>query len=147
MLVGFTGTRRGLTPHQARSVLSLLADLRATKILHGACQGADRDVHELANGLLREMYPSMPEQYRWAIEHCGPGDVVHPMPPSTVKPNPQIWRNHKIVERCDVLIACPGEALEVLRSGTWATIRYARETLVPQYRCLPDGVIIAPEGA
>jgi hypothetical protein len=37
-------------------------------------------------------------------------------------------RNHDIVDCCDILIAMPCENKEVLRSGVWATIRYAKKT-------------------
>lgn len=40
---------------------------------------------------------------------------------------PFIKRNHDIVDACDVLIACPETNKEVQRSGTGATIRYARK--------------------
>ena len=38
-----------------------------------------------------------------------------------------IERNHDVVDTCDLLIAMPNTELEVVRSGTWATIRYARK--------------------
>lgn len=39
---------------------------------------------------------------------------------------PYLKRNHDIVDYCDILIACPRTSNEEMRSGTWATIRYAR---------------------
>ena len=36
-------------------------------------------------------------------------------------------RNHNIVDASEILIACPAQTEEVIRSGTWATIRYARK--------------------
>ena len=36
-------------------------------------------------------------------------------------------RNQDIVDSCDILIAFPATETEDLRSGTWATIRYARK--------------------
>jgi predicted Rossmann fold nucleotide-binding protein DprA/Smf involved in DNA uptake len=39
----------------------------------------------------------------------------------------ELERNHLIVAACDVLNAAPLQDEEILRSGTWATIRYARK--------------------
>jgi hypothetical protein len=36
-------------------------------------------------------------------------------------------RNRDIVDNCDLLIATPKETTEVLRSGTWSTVRYAKK--------------------
>jgi hypothetical protein len=36
-------------------------------------------------------------------------------------------RNHDIVDQTDFMIAAPFTESEVLRSGTWSTIRYARK--------------------
>ena len=36
-------------------------------------------------------------------------------------------RNHNIVDSTDMLIGCPKEMQEQLRSGTLATIRYAKK--------------------
>ena len=40
-------------------------------------------------------------------------------------PRPYLARNRDIVDASDLMLACPAEQQEVLRSGTWATIRYA----------------------
>lgn len=141
LTIGFTGTRDGMTEAQEEAVKDLLLHLGATRLLHGACHGADRQAHRIAIGMFRDLYPARPEQLYWAEQHIAPGDTIHPLPASDVKPNPEIWRNHKIVDRADVMIAAPASPIEILRSGTWATIRYAKQTEVKCYRCLPDGTI------
>ncbi len=40
---------------------------------------------------------------------------------------PYLERNRDIVDASEVLIACPSTREEVMRSGTWATVRYARK--------------------
>jgi hypothetical protein len=49
-------------------------------------------------------------------------------------------RNTEIVKACDVLIATPKEQDEVLRSGTWATIRRARKYDKKLAVIFPDGM-------
>ncbi len=46
-------------------------------------------------------------------------------------PAPPLERNHSIVNVTERLIATPKEMEEVLRSGTWATIRYAKKMRKP----------------
>jgi hypothetical protein len=54
---------------------------------------------------------------------------------------PHLERNRKIVGATEVLVNCPGEAKERLRSGTWATIRYARKAGRPVRLVLLDGAV------
>ena len=42
-------------------------------------------------------------------------------------PRDYLDRNKDIVNNCDLLIAAPKENTEVLRSGTWSTVRYAKQ--------------------
>jgi len=48
-------------------------------------------------------------------------------------------RNHKMVDSAGVLLATPKEDHEVLRSGTWATIRYAYKKNKQVVLVWPDG--------
>lgn len=59
-------------------------------------------------------------------------DVVH-------EPRPPLERNRDVVDASDVLLACPGGMAEEQRSGTWATIRYARKAGKPVVIVWPDG--------
>lgn len=52
---------------------------------------------------------------------------------------PPLVRNHDIVDSTELLIACPKEQVEVLRSGTWATIRYARKKEITVWLIDPEG--------
>jgi hypothetical protein len=51
-------------------------------------------------------------------------DVVH-------DPRPPLERNLLMVDRAQLLLAAPRSSVEERRSGTWATIRYARRVGVP----------------
>jgi hypothetical protein len=59
------------------------------------------------------------------------------------EPKPYLERNHDIVDETTILIACPnGE--ERMRSGTWATVRYARQRILNHEGQLT--IIISPSG-
>lgn len=49
-------------------------------------------------------------------------------------------RNHDIVDCSDILITCPKEDVEQLRSGTWATIRYAKKSNKKTIIIYPSGI-------
>ena len=60
----------------------------------------------------------------------------------TPRGNTSEWllaRNRRIVASVDELVACPRGFTEELRSGTWATVRYAREAGIPRTIIWPDG--------
>lgn len=129
--LGFTGTRNGMTRSQRRAVIghldrwSLKYDL--LEVHHGDCIGADSDFHDLCTQF-------------WGKELRV---VIHPPVDSsrrawksyqkqiTLSPVDFIKRNHDIVASVDGMLAAPAESQEILRSGTWATIRHARKTGVP----------------
>jgi hypothetical protein len=143
MRVGFTGTRRGMTPEQWMAVHSLLQQWKVTSAIHGACHGADREFDQLVRHLhplvFMHLRPSNPSQAEWARrQQYGPLD---PHRVSVYPEAPPLVRNRAIVSVSDRMIATPGTATEVMRSGTWATIRWARRV----GRCLwlvwPDGLV------
>lgn len=132
MIVGFTGTRRGMTDEQAHTVRQYLLAWRPEEVHHGDCVGADEQFHNMAQGEARVViHPPVEPAYR---AHCdGHNTVIRP-------PRPYLDRNQDIVDASDALLATPKEHSEVLRSGTWATVRRAREAGL-------DLVIINPKGA
>lgn len=115
--IGFTGTRRGMTPRQQEKLKALLPE--GCCFHHGDCIGADAQAHEIARQkrCTLILHPCTIIGQR---AYCPRADVVH-------LPKPPLTRNRDIVEAVDWLIAAPATAHEVLRSGTWATIRYARK--------------------
>jgi hypothetical protein len=114
--IGFTGTSQGMTMAQWGALYLALERVRGT-LLHGDCVGADAQAHMVARGrgLRIEVYPPTNGKARANMA----GDVVHPAAP-------YLKRNRAIVDSCDVLYAAPYSLVERLRSGTWATVRYAR---------------------
>lgn len=133
MILGFTGTRRGMTPAQRAALPAVLATLPG-RVLHGGADGADKEFHRfiVAAGMPNdgiEIYPTGHRcgwiGYDWFLH-----DLMSPL-----------VRNRIMAERCDHLLACPAEPDEQLRSGTWATVRYARKADKPITLILPDGMI------
>jgi hypothetical protein len=129
--VGFTGTSNGMTEQQKHVVARLLR-YSPIELHHGDCVGADADAHAIA-------------------EHQGLRIIGHPPVKFTKRawcrfhekrePKPYLVRNHDIVDETDVLIACPNSTVEIIRSGTWATIRYARRIGRIILIVYPDGRI------
>lgn len=121
MIVAFTGTRRGMTRYQHECLFQSLTMLRDEIFAaqHGDCIGSDAQFHTicLAFGIQVEIHPCNIPGLR---AHC-----QHSVAES--RPKPPLERNRVLVDTSEVLIAAPFEAEEVLRSGTWATIRYARK--------------------
>lgn len=56
-------------------------------------------------------------------------------------------RNHDIVDEVDMLIATPKEYDEQLRSGTWATVRYAEKKDKTIIFIYPDGTMKAKKSS
>lgn len=115
-----------MTGSQARRVRLLLVEARregARSFRHGCCVGADEEAATIARSLGYELvgYPGRPvgDPKRSTIRN----DVEYPVP--TVK-SPELARNRRIVDDSGRMIAAPREPAEILRSGTWATVRYAR---------------------
>lgn len=134
MKVGFTGTRRSMTEAQGEKLIDLLTYYRAEEFHHGDCVGSDAQAHDL----VRQHFPSIriithpPTSPRFRA-NCR-GDASEP-------PREYMSRNHRIVDISGVLIATPAEAQEILRSGTWATIRYARKVRTPRGIINPNGEV------
>ena len=123
MKVGFTGTGKGMTDRQKKTVTELLHSLSATELHHGDCVGADAEAHKIAfdGGLAIVVHPPVNDVKRANVAAVA-GRV------SVLTSKPYLERNHDIVDVVEVLIAAPLTAKRVLRSGTWATVRYGWKT-------------------
>lgn len=116
MKVGFTGTQMGMTQKQKETFSKLLVTFEATELHHGDCIGADTDAHRIVKEKEIEIYIHPPED---PVKR-GFNKSEH-----IFNKKPYLDRNHDIVDATEVLIAAPKGYTEELRSGTWATIRYA----------------------
>lgn len=118
MKVGFTGTRKGMSQYQKHRVYTYLERLGASEAHHGDCVGADSDFHDICLDLGIDIYihPGRPNHRAWkggAYCYYDAKDYFE--------------RNKDIVDTTDTLLATPDSDKERVRSGTWATIRYAKK--------------------
>ena len=125
MTVGFTGTRKGMTHAQKSQlcvILSILANHTANVFHQGGADGADLQAVELARHFKFDVtwHPADGHRGDAVLRANGTVDIVHDELPPLV-------RNYNIVRACDLLVAAPETDKEVLRSGTWATVRAARQ--------------------
>lgn len=121
MNIGFTGTQQGMSERQRTALETVLKPYYSysCKFLHGRCIGADAEAAHIAdseNFFVVGYTPTNEEKMDASI----PCDELK-------EPQNYIDRNHAIVDDCDLLIAAPGGHTEWQRSGTWATVRYARK--------------------
>lgn len=136
MKVGFTGTQQGLMMAQADAVDLVLRGFEPTEFHHGDCVGADAQACEIV----------------WRMPRCYEGRIkIVSHPPDNDKkrahaqshvelaPLPYLDRNKKIVDATEILVAAPAGVREEVRSGTWATVRYARKRGKPILLVLPTG--------
>ncbi len=120
MIFGFTGNRYGLSEIQIKEILNLLENEKGEiEVHHGDCVGSDEQFHKLC-----EKNPKIK-----IVIHPPSDDKLRAFCKSEyiTEPKPYLKRNSDIIKSCEVLIACPLNEKEMLRSGTWSTIRKARK--------------------
>lgn len=137
IVVGFTGSREGMTDAQQRTVRQWVK--RNGSIIrefhHGACVGSDAQAHRIVREHAAVVYivahlSNLSSEFQSA-ESKQDADKCH-------VPKPPLDRNGDIIAACDVLIATP-KGDEEVRSGTWSTIRRARKAGKHMLIVYPDG--------
>lgn len=136
MIIGFSGTQHGMTSRQLKAFEELLSRQSNTpkEFHHGDCEGADEQAHFVALRLGCKIIIHPPlESVKRAFCHSKYIEEA----------KPYLIRNHDIVDAVDFFIVAPRTQCEQARSGTWATIRYARplETKTIFY-IFPNGVVV-----
>lgn len=126
IFIGFTGNRFGLTEDQKFGIKSIFQHFDNINVSHGDCIGADTDFHNLCleyrnlnphKILTIQIFPPDDPKMR----AFNSGDFLMPE-------KPYLKRNDDIINNSEILIACPiDKNHEILRSGTWSTIRKARK--------------------
>jgi len=129
MRLGITGTREGMSPAQKELFEFVAREYNPTEFHHGDCEGADAEAHDI----IRHINPSIrivvhPPIYPYRRAYKK-GDEMRP-------PYDYIPRDKNIVNEINYLIGAPLTDEEIIRSGTWTTIRYAKK-IGREYLVLP----------
>lgn len=132
---GFTGTRAGMKVAQLMRVQTILKRGKPHIVRHGCAFGADTEFHAVwreHSNQFADVWPASED--RAALFRDQQNVFVQPvMPP--------LMRNEEIVKRDALLIAAPHTSREELRSGTWTTIRCARNLNRPIIILWPSGLM------
>lgn len=136
-IYGVTGTRHGAAKEQRASLLIRIHRIteRANGrfelwLIHGGCAGVDVETHAICKGF--GWYTWVLPGSNGAHRNCKNADIIE-------NPRPFLDRNRLIVDRCHAIHALPKGYLEERRSGTWATVRYARSMSRRLVMIWPDG--------
>jgi len=134
--VGFTGTQNGMREDQRVAVKRLLAELYTSnddEFHYGACIGADTQAVWAALEIGYTVLAYQANNVAQSKHGLIPQDAI------LVTPMAALTRNKRIVDNTDILVVAPQRVSETLRSGTWATVRYARKQGKPIIYVWPDG--------
>ena len=133
-VVGFTGTRNGMSAEQLEGVKRIL-EILSQKLdfvgLHGDCIGADADFDSMCKEVESKtrIRPCTFENIR---AYCESEEISEPKRP--------MQRNRDIVADANIMIACPPNDVEIKKgSGTWATIKFSRKAKKLLFIVFPDG--------
>ena len=142
--VAFTGTRKGMTIEQKRTLRDLLDELNiktdVREVHHGCCVGADEEFVDI----VRDVEPFMT-----IVAH--PPRVKTHVSQRALKLSDAfrededfVVRDKRMVEECDVLIAAPWQDArpKSLRGqGTWTTVNHAQKPHINRPTCIiyPNG--------
>jgi len=111
-----------MQPKQAAELRVFLTAHKDTieSFRHGDCIGSDEEAHNIAAEVLGvdKIFIHPPKDNKKQA-FC---ESPHILPPLDY-----LIRNINIVRAADILIAAPKTETEELRSGTWSTVRRARE--------------------
>lgn len=137
MIVGFTGTSKGMTQRQRATLRYLLNELQVTELHHGDCVGADAEAHTDAArmGIELVVHPPTDNKLRAFCDYS--------LPNTLLPAKPYLLRNRDIVAAgVDGLIAAPKDfvaPVSLRGQGTWTTIGYARQAGRRIWVVVPDG--------
>lgn len=135
MHLAIAGTRKGLTEDQFNRVKEfiLLEGSEFTHLHEGDCIGVDAQVTQM----FQDMQPQV-------TVVCHPPDKfrcrAYTKYDETKDVRPYIMRDKDMVDASSFLWACP-EGPEKIRSGTWTTVRYARNQGKMITIIYPDGKV------
>jgi hypothetical protein len=133
-MIGFAGTLKQPTQRQADQLCKALFYHReAHSVMHnGGCTGSEEYAlrYWLACKGAVWLHPPMQTTHRAAV----PYGIANP-------PATYLRRYMQIVLATDVMIICPSQQREVVRSSTWAALRYAQDADKAFFLILPCGTV------
>lgn len=138
MRMGFTGTRKGMTSEQKQEFYNLVIEHDVTEFHHGDCKGADENAHYQVRRVAANTGKKI-----WIVGHLPTKDKTRAFckVDERLDPHDYLVRDQHIVDATEMLVACPEDFIEVVRSGTWYTVRYARTLGRPIKIIRPDGSV------
>jgi hypothetical protein len=133
-MIGFTGTQNGMTLQQKEKLRELLSIERLShnEFHHGDCIGSDEQACLIAVEAGFKLFchpPNNPSKRAFVKSDFFFAEKSY------------LERNHDIVDSCNKLYAAPEGFEEELRSGTWSTIRYAKQNKKQVIIIYPNGKI------
>ena len=135
MIIGFTGTREGMTALQARALVQVILDLGGDyrEAHHGDCVGADWEFDKICRDLGFDKIVVHPPKDPKLRAYCD--GVI--LPEKEYKD-----RNQDIVNASTLIIGAPNVYGYQPRSGTWQTIGMAQKKNNLHVVVFPDGSVI-----
>lgn len=132
MILGFTGTRSGMTDPQKAAFRKLVEKLQPREFRHGDCVGADEESHDIVREIVPEcriiIHPPIDTKARaWRT-----GDAI-------LTPLTHFARNREIVRASMVMAGASLTAFRTERGGTWYTLDFAVKVGRPIHVLWPDG--------
>ncbi len=132
--LGITASRNGITEKQKEAFLDWLKEQDIDMVHHGCCIGGDEEIHDIIREFNEEIlifgHPAIVASKYKSDCKCDIWWVIK-------KP---LDRNHDIVNSSEIMAAFPAGP-EIIRSGTWATIRYTKKMYKKLYIFWPDGEV------
>ena len=131
MIIGFTGTRKGMKESSKEVIKEFIVNGNHTEFHHGDCTGSDEQFHVLVDelnikGAVIHIHPPSTHGYKaYCVRKANKTKVVLHEPKSYYS------RNKDIVNSSDLIIATPVSLNIKQLSGTWWTIYYALEKNKP----------------
>lgn len=123
-----------MTEVQLDQVRRVVTGLKPAEVHHGDCIGADEEFHRIVlfeTEATIQVHPPIDGAKRAFVEAGPRVEILYQYP--------NLVRNGHIVDESDLLIAAPKEMEEIVRSGTWSTVRKAKARGVPVQIVYPDG--------
>jgi hypothetical protein len=132
LVLGFTGTRSGMTDAQKNVFRRVILELKPTEFHHGDCVGADAEAHDIVRELLPECRIVVHPPNKNELRAFKQGDLI-------LKEDGYLSRNRSIVLLSTILIGTPWEETHGVSGGTWYTIDYAKKLNKLGNIIWPDG--------